>query len=150
MAKAKQRTGTKIAHLNHQVILRDKRTGELTDYGDAEIRTEEHQRNKGFLMLWTQGLKSNVFELQFVFFLVRAMQSNYIHMTDEQLAKHFECTRQRIGRLKRQLEKDNLIICKPGIIFVNPSFIWKGSAYNREKAEIEYYKLKSELPAPQK
>lgn len=150
MPKAKQRTGTKVAHLNHQVILRDKRTGELTDYGDAEIRTEEHLRNKGFTMLWERGLKSSVFELQFVFFLVTAMRQNFIHMTDEQLAKKFECSRQRIGRLKKQLEKDKLIKCKPGIIFLNPGFIWKGSAYQREKAETEYYNFKNEAVEPQK
>ena len=93
---ADQRTGTKVAHLNKQVILRDKRTGELTDYGDAEIRTEEHNRNKSFLMLWTIGLKTEIFELRFVIWMIKAMKSNYIHVKDKQLAKIFACSRQRI------------------------------------------------------
>ena len=141
---ADQRTGTKVAHLNKQVILRDKRTGELTDYGDAEIRTEEHNRNKGFLMLWTIGLKTEIFELQFVIWMIKAMKSNYIHVKDKQHAKIFACSRQRIGRLKQKLRKDKIIKYTDGIIFLNPDYIWRGSAYGREQAQTEYAKFEEE------
>ena len=144
MSKAKQKTGVKVGHLNKQVILRDKTTGELFDYGDAEIRTEERNRNKGFFMLWTAGLKSEIFELRFVIWMISAMRGNYIHISDEQLAKKFECSRQRIGRIKRQLKKDGIIRYKPGVIFLNPAYIWKGSAYAREQAEAEYYRFEED------
>ena len=144
MPKAKQKTGVKVGHLNKQVILRDKTTGELFDYGDAEIRTEERNRNKGFFMLWAAGLKSEIFELRFVIWMISAMRGNYIHISDEQLAKKFECSRQRIGRIKRQLKKDGIIRYKPGIIFLNPAYIWKGSAYAREQAEAEYYRFEED------
>ena len=143
MQKTKQKTNVKVGHLNHQIILRDKRTGELTDYGDAEIRTEERYRNKGFVMIWPR-IKSQIFELNFLFFLIRAMESNYIIMTDEQLAKKFETTRQRIGRVKQKLKKDKIIKYAPGIIFVNPDFIFRGNAYKREEITHAYYRFKPE------
>lgn len=139
MPKPKQRTGVKVAHLNKQVILRDKRTGELTDYGDAEIRTEERNRNKGFLMLWTQGLKTKIFELNLMIWLINAMRDNVVIIKDEQLAKKFECSRQRIGRLKQKLRKDKIIKYSPGIIFLNPNYIWRGNAYQRDRALQEYH-----------
>ena len=143
MQKTKQKTNVKVGHLNHQIILRDKRTGELTDYGDAEIRTEERYRNKGFVMIWPR-IKSQIFELNFLFLLIRAMESNYIIMTDEQLAKKFETTRQRIGRVKQKLKKDKIIKYAPGIIFVNPDFIFRGNAYKREEITHAYYRFKPE------
>lgn len=139
MQKTKQRTGARITHLGKQVILRDIITGELTDYGNAELLPEERNRNKGFFMLWTQGLKTEIFELKFIIWLINAMNGNYIHIKDEQLAKKFECSRQRIGRLKQKLRKDKIIKYSPGIIFLNPNYIWRGTAYQRDRALQEYH-----------
>ena len=143
MPKTKQKTNVRVGHLNHQIILRDKRTGELTDYGDAEIRTEERYRNKNFVMIWP-NIKSQIFELNFLFFLIRAMESNYVIMTDEQLAKKFETTRQRIGRIKKKLKADKIIKYAPGIILVNPKFIFRGNAYKRDEITSAYYRFNPE------
>lgn len=143
MQNTKQKTNVRVGHLNHQIILRDKRTGELTDYGDAEIRTEEKYRNKNFVMIWP-NIKSQIFELNFLFFLIRAMESNYVHIKDEQLAKKFETTRQRIGRIKQKMKADKIIKYAPGIIFVNPQFIFRGNAYKREQAITAYYRFNEE------
>ena len=139
----KEKTNVRIGHLNKKVILLDHLTGELTDYGDAEIRTEERYRNKGFVMIWPR-IKSQIFELNFLFFLIRAMESNYIIMTDEQLAKKFETTRQRIGRIKKKLKADKIIKYAPGIIFVNPDYIFRGNAYKRDEITNAYYRFKPE------
>lgn len=92
-------------------------------------------------MLWTNGLKTEIFELKFLIWLISAMQANYVHIKDEQLARKFECSRQRIGRLKQKLKKDNLLKYEPGVIFLNPEYIWRGNAYQRELAAEKYYKF---------
>ena len=53
-------------------------------------------------------------------------------------------TVQRIGRIKRQLKKDGIIRYKPGVIFLNPAYIWKGSAYARDQAAAEYYRFEKD------
>lgn len=139
-----EKTGTKVGHLNKQVILRDKRTGKLYDFGDAEIRTEDKNRNKSFLMMWPQTMKSSVFEIQFLIFLLNAMRSNYVHIKNETLATKFGCSRQRIERLKQKLEKDGLLKYQPGVIFVNPNLFYRGNAAGRDNLIAEYWLFKPE------
>lgn len=138
----KKSTNVTVGHLNKQVILRDKLTGELIDYGDAELRTEDRSRNKNFIMIWPA--KSRIFELQFFFYLIQTAEKNYILMTDDMLAKKFDTTRQRIGRIKKKLREDKIIKYKPGIIYLNPDIIWRGNAYKREQAQQKYHKFKEE------
>ena len=95
-------------------------------------------------MMWPQTMKSSVFEIQFLIFLLKAMRSNYVHIKDETLAAKFGCSRQRIGRLKQKLEKDGLLKYQPGVIFVNPNLFYRGNAAGRDNLIAEYWAYKPE------
>lgn len=137
--KAKQRTKTEIGYLSREIFYKDPYTGEMVSVGDATLYTDTRQRSRGFLMLWPKNfLKGKTFEIKFFLWLLHAMRGNYIIQTDEQLAKLFKCSRQRIERLKKKLKEDNIIKYRNGVIMVNPNLIWQGNVQGRMTATAYY------------
>ncbi len=140
----KTKTGEKLGQIpiTKQIFSRDKITGQIEELGEVELHTKSKNRNTGFFMVWLQEIRPKDLKTKVLFFLIRNMSNRgSIRMTNDQLAKKFECCEKTIQTLKQNLKKEGYIKYEPKYIYINPNFVWKGSAKQRDEAESFFRSL---------
>lgn len=137
----KRTTAETIAKLpiTKQFYSVDKVTGEKTEYGEIELHAKARNRNTGFMMIWIQNVRPKDIKTKLLIWIVQNMSNKgTLNVKNEWLAKKLKCTERSIQNNKQDLRDEGWIKYQPGTIYINPTVIWKGSAKEREKAEIIY------------
>lgn len=126
------------------VMIASPETGEIISLGTAVIQTTDRKVNKDFFMIFNPyNKKTEIFEIDLLMYLMQRMSNkNTIMITDEKIAKDFKTTRQRVARVKQKLKKCDLIKYTGGTIMINPTYIYRGTAYKREERINEYWEMK--------
>lgn len=139
MKKAKiEKTTNKVAISTKKVLLKDTKTGEVEDFGYAELHAEKAVRNKNFAMLWLGVRDTGILAVDLLLWLFSVSSQNVVMVSAQWLAKKFDVTRQTICLYLRRFEAAQLLKWSPGVIFLNPDFYWRGSVYARERARARY------------
>ena len=97
---------------------RNKRTGELKEYGEIEIHAKSKRQNTGFYMVWIEQIRPKDTKTKLLLFLIRNMSNKgTILVTNDVLAKKLEvsdktiCTNKKIdgrGRIYKVQIGQNL------------------------------------------
>lgn len=115
---------------------RNKRTGELKEYGEILIHAKSKRQNTGFYMVWIEQIRPKDTKTKLLLFLIRNMSNKgTILATNDVLAKKLEVSDKTIRTTKKQMEEEGFIKYKSGRIYINPNFIWRGTPKGREEAE---------------
>lgn len=142
MSETKQeKQNIKKSTLSESLYIKDKITGEFIEYKDNVIISRRSTPNKNFTMIFPKQInpiKKDFNILTFMNWLILIARRNIIFMTSEQIAKKYDTTRERIDRIKKKLSDLEYIKTKPGVIFINPYYAWRGSNRQREAAIEEY------------
>ena len=115
---------------------RNKRTGELKEYGEILIHAKSKRQNTGFYMVWIEQIRPKDTKTKLLLFLIRNMSNKgTILATNDVLAKKLEVSDKTIRTTKKQMEEEGFIKYKSGRIYINPNFIWRGTPKGRKKEE---------------
>lgn len=145
MKKAKiEKTTNKVAISTKKVLLKDTKTGEVEDFGYAELHAEKAVRNKNFAMLWLGVRDTGILAVDLLLWLFSVSSQNVVMVSAQWLAKKFATTRQTVCAYLRKFEAAKFLKWSPGVIFLNPEYYWRGSVYARERACARYAAFQEE------
>lgn len=78
---------------------RNKRTGELKEYGEIEIHAKSKRQNTGFYMVWIEQIRPKDTKTKLLLFLIRNMSNkSTILVTNDVLAKKLEVSDKTIRK----------------------------------------------------
>lgn len=124
------------------------RTGKVLEMNVVQIRDGD----ANFQKIWISQILAAVDELsskklKFVMYLIKksSENNNIIPMTVEELAKESGVGRTTILETLRALVKADVVKRKRGSLFVNPSFVFKGSYHSRMNVLFQYESVGGEI-----
>ena len=124
------------------------RTGKVLEMNVVQIRDGD----ANFQKIWISQILAVVDELsskklKFVMYLIEksSENKNIIPMTVEELAKDSGVGRTTVLETLKALVKADVVKRKRGSIFVNPSFVFKGSYHSRMNVLFQYERVGEEI-----
>lgn len=132
----------KRGYFRNRVFTIDNITGKIEEYEVANLELHAKASNTKFSMIFRDKIpKYELNILSLYLYLIQIEEGSYINITFENLAKHFDSTRQRISRMLRTMADMQLLKYRPNQIMLNPEILFKGSKHRRDDKITKYQRF---------